>query len=230
MFRAASVKLGLDYAVMHNMHHIEGISADKSAQTFSSLSRRELENLLKHGAYGAFNDAQDICLEDQSIEQILSRSSTILRETNEIDKTAEPKVSFSRASFVSSTSNETSVSVDDPDFWNKVVGLAIKEKEDGLASKRKCRETVGSYKEPGMHVKGTLFAESDYDSDRSHPKQKKSRSGAVEWSEVNLKKILAAMLVKGYCNPEEVRKDAKLKWSCADIVSILMLIALINTH
>lgn len=220
MFRAASVKLGLDYAVMHNMHHIEGISADKTAQTFSALSRKELENLLKHGAYGAFSESQEMCIEDESIEQILSRSSTILRESDEHDKTAEPKVSFSKASFVSSSSAESCVSVDDPDFWDKVVGLAVKEKEEGLLLKRRCRETVGSYKEPGLHVKGTLLNEVDYDSDDSDSRSKKRKSTAVEMSEANLKKILSAMLNKGYCNPEEICKDAKLKWSYSNIVSI----------
>lgn len=58
MFRAASIKLGLDYAVMHNMQGqgggggtvqgVEGISADR-VENVSALSKKELENLLKHG-------------------------------------------------------------------------------------------------------------------------------------------------------------------------------------
>jgi chromodomain-helicase-DNA-binding protein 7 len=73
MFRAASVKLGLDYAVMHNMSgRMEGISADRSAAHVSELSRKELENLLKHGAYGAFSeDKVEVDMtEEETIEQV----------------------------------------------------------------------------------------------------------------------------------------------------------------
>lgn len=105
MFKAASLKLGLDYAVMHNMSNaaaaqeqlqslkvdladahgdeevnavsetktnsaragrrsnrgrkeIEGISLDR-AEHYSSLSKKELENLLKHGAYDIFREEKD---------------------------------------------------------------------------------------------------------------------------------------------------------------------------
>jgi hypothetical protein len=57
MFRAASIKLGLDYAVMHNMQGqggavqgINGVGADR-VENVSALSKKELENLLKHGPY-----------------------------------------------------------------------------------------------------------------------------------------------------------------------------------
>ena len=61
MFRAASIKLGLDYAVMHNMQGqggggggtvqgVQGVSADR-VENVSALSKKELENLLKHGVH-----------------------------------------------------------------------------------------------------------------------------------------------------------------------------------
>lgn len=60
MFRAASIKLGLDYAVMHNMQGqggaaqgIDGVGADR-VENISALSKKELENLLKHGPYRTF--------------------------------------------------------------------------------------------------------------------------------------------------------------------------------
>jgi hypothetical protein len=101
MFKAASLKLGLDYAVMHNLHdaasaqeqlrdlkqdleevndpdmnkgtkvkksggrrsskvkkELEGISLER-ADHYSSLSKKELENLLKHGAYDIFREERD---------------------------------------------------------------------------------------------------------------------------------------------------------------------------
>ena len=53
MFRAASMKLGLDYAVMHNMRGnavMEGINSERTDHV-SALSKKEQEYLLKHGAY-----------------------------------------------------------------------------------------------------------------------------------------------------------------------------------
>ena len=65
MFRAASIKLGLDYAVMHNMHGqggaipgVEGVSADR-VENISALSKKELENLLKHGTNCYIRTAND---------------------------------------------------------------------------------------------------------------------------------------------------------------------------
>ena len=59
MFQASSQKLGLDYAVMRGVNkNLSGVT-DRNADNFSNLSRKELENLLKHGAYSAFNDDKD---------------------------------------------------------------------------------------------------------------------------------------------------------------------------
>jgi hypothetical protein len=211
------------------MNHMEGIASDRSAQNFSALSRRELENLLKYGAYGAFaeSSSDDVSMGDETIEQILSRSETIVREVSDTDKSAEPKVSFSKASFVTdSNASDNCVSVNDPDFWNKVVGLAIKESNESLGSKRKCRDDGKSYKEPGLHVKGTLLSEAGYSSDSSEEckPSKKTKAQGVEWTEANLNKLLAAMLGKGYCNWAELKKDAKLKWSISEIVSSSLLL------
>jgi hypothetical protein len=79
---------------------------------------------------------------------------------------------FSKASFVSARTSESSgslqdsnqaLSLDDPDFWTKVVGLAeINGDSDddehpgghshGKRKRRKCRNALmeGAYKEPGM--------------------------------------------------------------------------------
>jgi superfamily II DNA or RNA helicase len=98
MFKVASMKLGLDYAVMHNMDggsgdvtfnkQLTGFStgADGGKQpdgpvTMSSMSKKELENLLKHGAYDIFRDdaegkgdekSRTFC--DADIDELLKRS------------------------------------------------------------------------------------------------------------------------------------------------------------
>lgn len=106
MFDRASLKLGLDKAVLQST----GANA-RQAQ----LSKKEVEELLKKGAYGALMDddkaGDDFCEED--IDQILqSRSHVVKLEQGEKNST------FSKATFsISDTRND--ISLDDPDFWQK---------------------------------------------------------------------------------------------------------------
>ncbi|VDN97488.1 unnamed protein product [Rodentolepis nana] len=106
MFDRASLKLGLDKAVLQST----GANA-RQAQ----LSKKEVEELLKKGAYGALMDddkaGDDFCEED--IDQILqSRSHVVQLEQGEKNST------FSKATFsISDTRND--IALDDPDFWQK---------------------------------------------------------------------------------------------------------------
>lgn len=70
MFDKASLKLGLDKAVLQSMSGRE--NANSGVQ---QLSKKEIEDLLRKGAYGALMDEEDegskFCEED--IDQILQR-------------------------------------------------------------------------------------------------------------------------------------------------------------
>ncbi|BHF69630.1 choline dehydrogenase 7 [Sparganum proliferum] len=107
MFDRASLKLGLDRAVLQSM----GSKEARQAQ----LGKKEVEDLLKKGAYGALMEddkaGDEFCEED--IDQILqSRSHVIQLEQGEKNST------FSKATFsISDTRND--ISLDDPDFWQK---------------------------------------------------------------------------------------------------------------
>ncbi|KAM7542547.1 hypothetical protein Aperf_G00000019024 [Anoplocephala perfoliata] len=106
MFDRASLKLGLDKAVLQTT----GAHA-RQAQ----LSKKEVEELLKKGAYGALMDddkaGDDFCEED--IDQILqSRSHVVQLERGEKNST------FSKATF-SISDNRNDIALDDPDFWQK---------------------------------------------------------------------------------------------------------------
>ncbi len=87
----------------------------KSVEKTNQLTKKEIEDLLKKGAYGAIMDDDNagdkFCEED--IEHILQRRTTTV--TVEQDKAGS---SFSKASFAS---NDTvsDISIDDPDFWAK---------------------------------------------------------------------------------------------------------------
>ncbi|KAF7732761.1 Chromodomain helicase DNA binding protein [Apophysomyces ossiformis] len=112
MFDRAGMKLGLDKAVMSRTG---GKDSEDSSSNKNELSKKEIEDLLKKGAYGAMLDDEastKFCEED--IDQILERRTTIIRhEGNEKGSV------FSKATFSTSTDDNTSVELDDPDFWEK---------------------------------------------------------------------------------------------------------------
>ncbi|XP_025912142.1 chromodomain-helicase-DNA-binding protein 8 isoform X1 [Apteryx rowi] len=110
MFDKASLKLGLDKAVLQSMSGREGNIAG-----IQQFSKKEIEDLLRKGAYAAIMEEDDegskFCEED--IDQIL------LRRTTTITIESEGKGStFAKASFVASE-NRTDIALDDPNFWQK---------------------------------------------------------------------------------------------------------------
>ncbi|XP_059387875.1 chromodomain-helicase-DNA-binding protein 9-like isoform X3 [Carassius carassius] len=114
MFDRASLKLGLDKAVLQSMSGRDN-SLGGGGQMQQQLSKKEIEDLLRRGAYGAIMDEEDegakFCEED--IDQILQRrTKTITIESEGRGST------FAKASFVAS-GNRTDISLDDPNFWDK---------------------------------------------------------------------------------------------------------------
>uniref|UniRef100_A0A6P7GKH5 Chromodomain-helicase-DNA-binding protein 6 isoform X2 n=1 Tax=Diabrotica virgifera virgifera TaxID=50390 RepID=A0A6P7GKH5_DIAVI len=109
MFDKASLKLGLDKAILQSMNTSQGGKDAGNRQ----LSKKEIEDLLKKGAYGALLDEDDgdkFCEED--IDVILARRTQVITMESEKGST------FSKASFASSA-NRSDIAIDDPDFWNK---------------------------------------------------------------------------------------------------------------
>ncbi|GAB0094499.1 chromodomain-helicase-DNA-binding protein 7 isoform X1 [Sergentomyia squamirostris] len=108
MFDKASMKLGLDKAILQSMNTSQGKDSNNK-----QLSKKEIEDLLKKGAYGAImeEDAADkFCEED--IDSILQRRTQIITMEQEKGST------FSKASFAMS-GNRSDINIDDPDFWKK---------------------------------------------------------------------------------------------------------------
>ncbi|KAJ0389465.1 hypothetical protein P43SY_011613 [Pythium insidiosum] len=134
MFHKASLKLGLDKAVLTHMRR-ENEDAGSKKRSSKAQEAKEIDELLKRGAYDVFRDddsaAEQFCAAD--IDAILQRSSQIVQYEQ------EAKSSFSKASFVSATTSDD-VDIDDPDFWKKAVGLTEPEPaeaEDALPLQRK---------------------------------------------------------------------------------------------
>lgn len=108
MFDRASLKLGLDKAVLQSM-------GNKEVNLQNQLSKKEIEDLLKKGAYGALMDddnaGEEFCEED--IEHILQRRTQVIQIEAGVKGST-----FAKASFNLST-NRSDIEIDDPNFWQK---------------------------------------------------------------------------------------------------------------
>lgn len=163
MFDKASLKLGLDKAILQSMNTTQGGKETNTKQ----LSKKEIEDLLKKGAYGAIMDEDDgdkFCEED--IDMILARRTQVITMESEKGST------FSKASFASSA-NRTDINLDDPDFWNKWAKKAEidttekDETEDLVISEPRRRTQIKRYghDESVMDMSELESAESDSDID-----------------------------------------------------------------
>ena len=127
MFDKASLKLGLDKAVLQSMNTDAKPAAGGNSL---GLSKQDIEELLKKGAYGAIMDEEggdDFCEED--IDQILSRRTTVIQHESEKGS------SFSKASF-SASANRSDIDLEDPDFWKKWAKKAEIDTELGEKSRK----------------------------------------------------------------------------------------------
>ncbi|ORZ14695.1 SNF2 family N-terminal domain-domain-containing protein [Absidia repens] len=113
MFDRAGMKLGLDKAVMSRSGPTG--EPDNGQPNKHELTKQEIENLLKKGAYGAMLDDEastQFCEED--IDQILERRTKVIKhEGNEQGSV------FSKATFSAGAGDVDGVELDDPDFWEK---------------------------------------------------------------------------------------------------------------
>ncbi|KAJ3446430.1 kismet isoform c [Anaeramoeba flamelloides] len=159
MFDRASKKLGLDQAVLTNItgsktNLSSGSNADLEdmlhnfiggKQKEKKLNAKEINELLKYGAYNLFQDNDEdkkFCEED--IDQILdNRTKKITYDPLNKNNTTENdnKISsFSRATFVSEGA-DTSLDINDPNFWEKLMPEKFNAKnKKKLAEKRRLQK------------------------------------------------------------------------------------------
>jgi chromodomain-helicase-DNA-binding protein 7 len=141
MFDKASLKLGLDKAILQSMNTSQGKEAG-----LKQLSKKEIEDLLKKGAYGAVMDEDNagdkFCEED--IEMILARRTQVIQMESEKGST------FSKASFAAAD-QRSDIDIRDPDFWNKWAKKAEidttekKEDEDLIVTEPRKRTVIKRY-------------------------------------------------------------------------------------
>lgn len=225
MFDRASMKLGLDKALLQNGNEADPF--DVKGKSSGSLSKQEVEDLLKKGAYGAFMDdgaGDKFCEED--IEQILERRTLVIRH----DENSEARKGsmFSKASFQATGSSNT-IDVNDPEFWEKVAQQAQLEIVDELP-------------EDSLIVTGTRerkqvtkLDDGEIDEDPSADFSAFRPSDARIWSTTERNKLERAVMQHGFSqfdmiaatfprrNPDHLKacvRDLMLK--CIDIVTIAL--------
>ena len=129
MFHSASMKLGLERAVLSQQREQGEASDDgKSKKSNREAQAKEIDSLLKKGAYDVFRDDDDEegkQFMETDIDQLLERNaSTVTYDAKSTNLAGSGLGSFSKASFVADTGDgEKDVDLDDPDFWAKAVGL-----------------------------------------------------------------------------------------------------------
>ena len=119
MFDRAGLKLGLDRAVLQHMGPAATSTGELSHPSPTGLDKREVEMLLKKGAYGLVmeNDEDSLKFCEEDIDQILARRTVVVKHDNATGEgqSSGPSI-FSKASFTASTEDD-SVDMDDPNFW-----------------------------------------------------------------------------------------------------------------
>ncbi|KAF1744366.1 hypothetical protein MXB_366, partial [Myxobolus squamalis] len=145
MFDRASLKLGLDKAVLHDMNTSNMDSQGQFTPTRAQLTKKEVEKLIREGAYANIMDedteaSAQFCSED--IDQILERRATVIRIAGEAKGST-----FAKASFNAEISGEQ-VDIDDPDFWAKWAKSAkvnVENDKDFIGDQPRIRKQVCSF-------------------------------------------------------------------------------------
>lgn len=130
MFHSASMKLGLERAVLAQQRE-QGDEAETSGKSKSRKDKeaqaKEIDSLLKKGAYDVFKEDDDEEAQkfmETDIDQLLESNAQTVTYNNTDGKNNGGLGSFSKASFVTDTGEgEKDVDLDDPDFWKKTAGL-----------------------------------------------------------------------------------------------------------
>ncbi|XP_056009130.1 chromodomain-helicase-DNA-binding protein 8-like isoform X4 [Ostrea edulis] len=171
MFDKASLKLGLDKAVLQSM------GSDKTAPQ-AQMSKKEIEELLRKGAYGALMDddkaGDEFCEED--IDQILQRRTQVIQIESEGKGSTFAKASFSMSG------TRTDIDINDPNFWQKWAKKAdvdvegLKHKNELIIQEPRQRKQTTRYgNDDGVMEMSELDSSSN--SDDEDDESRKTRSG-----------------------------------------------------
>jgi hypothetical protein len=121
MFDRAGMKLGLDKAILQKMGpESSGLEEFSESTAAPQMSKSQVEDLLKKGAYGILmeNDDAGMKFMDEDIDSILERRTTVIKHDSGVkeSRSAMDGSIFSKASFAA-TADDLDLDLDDPNFW-----------------------------------------------------------------------------------------------------------------
>ncbi|KAG7242554.1 hypothetical protein INR49_020267, partial [Caranx melampygus] len=241
MFDRASLKLGLDKAVLQSMsgrdNSLGGSTGEGGAleqmAVQQQLSKKEIEDLLRRGAYGAIMDEEDegakFCEED--IDQILQRrTKTITIESEGRGST------FAKASFVAS-GNRTDISLDDPNFWDKWAKKADIDMDmvNGRNSLVIDTPRVRKQTRPFSATKDELaeLSEGESDNDETKPKLRRNHDRLNSYGRTECFRVEKNLLVYGWGRWKDILNHGRFKkqlteWDVESICRALLAYCLVH--
>ncbi|KAL4115753.1 hypothetical protein PRIC2_012759 [Phytophthora ramorum] len=210
MFHKASLKLGLDKAVLtHMRRENEEEGGKKRNKSAKAQETKEIDELLKRGAYDVFRDddsaGEQFCALD--IDQILQRSSQIVQYSEQAQS------SFSKASFVSATTSDD-VDLDDPDFWKKAVGLTEPDpaEAEALLPQQRRRTRVARFGDGGSFSDGSVSDDEYEQEKREKEKEERERleekNVPREWTQNGRDRLQRALMHYGFGRWEIIRSQS----------------------
>ena len=225
MFEKASKKLGLDRAVLTKMRGANGSGNLNNNNSMSNedlrsttTDKKEIEILLKFGAYAFLQDDTEDKYDEEDIDKILQRSSRVIKSSNDSEEFTPS--SFSKASFVSEdAAHSAGVDLFDPDFWSKIMPEknVIKEKSQVMQEGPRTRKQSLIFR---------AFDEDDFDDQMSDSEEDyESEKEKVEdknrdWTHSERSRFKKAILEFGYGQWNSIKNSAQLtNWSLPDIRS-----------
>lgn len=130
MFQRASKKLGLEQALLGTRNFTD-IEMDENAKNNAKVDAKEMEQLLREGAYAVLlEDDTDMVKEfyEQDIDKILEQRSHVIITESGAGQTEswlnkrKKSGSTSKSMFTGESAKEhAEIDVNDPDFWKKVL-------------------------------------------------------------------------------------------------------------
>eukprot|EP00339_Tiarina_fusa_P012625 CAMPEP_0117033454 /NCGR_PEP_ID=MMETSP0472-20121206/23902_1 /TAXON_ID=693140 ORGANISM="Tiarina fusus, Strain LIS" /NCGR_SAMPLE_ID=MMETSP0472 /ASSEMBLY_ACC=CAM_ASM_000603 /LENGTH=1984 /DNA_ID=CAMNT_0004742375 /DNA_START=28 /DNA_END=5983 /DNA_ORIENTATION=+ len=217
MFEKASLKLGLDQAVLTKM------KSGGSSSNNVPLNTKEVNELLKYGAYGAFDETPGTDqYDEEDIDKILERVSTTVVVGGKSEAPVNNALSsFSKASFISADAESNAhVDVTDPDFWKKLMPDApVIDPLVQFVPRR--RKQVRRYGNVDAIELAALEARSDSDSEMEEYEEthdEPSDDGALGWNTRDRNRLKTQLQTFGYGQWYTVRKAAGLERRSVDEV------------
>ncbi|KAI9002707.1 SNF2 family N-terminal domain-containing protein [Gaertneriomyces semiglobifer] len=209
MFDRASMKLGLDKAILQRMDGDVLDGLDATGKPSSSMSKAEIEELLKKGAYGAMldDDASNSFL-DEDIDSILARRTQVVKHDSKVANSEKGSI-FSKATF--SASNGDDVDLNDPNFWDK---MAEKAKLD-IVEVQPEAELILDLPRQRRQVQrfGAASRDSPYTEDADDEPEKKAppkpdKSDLPKpWALAEKTRLERAMMVHGFAKWDEITAE-----------------------